>query len=88
MSQMEGIQAATSAFRLKYDCKAGDCAKAQQFGLGTSGNGDGLDGARNSGSVSAFPNCLSNGGVCVTDVAVSAALCWYITGESSSSSLT
>ncbi len=42
IKQMERIQLAASAFRLKYNCKAGDCPNAAQFGLGANGNGDGF----------------------------------------------
>lgn len=45
MSQMEQYQVAVTAFKLKYNCIAGDCSKATQFGLGTNGNGDGYIGS-------------------------------------------
>ena len=42
MRQMEEINSALQTFRLKYNCVPGDCVAASAFGLGTSGNGDGL----------------------------------------------
>lgn len=40
IKQMQDIQLAVRVFKDKYNCIPGDCAKAADFGLGTSGNGD------------------------------------------------
>jgi hypothetical protein len=40
-SQYEEYKAATLTFKNKYNCIPGDCMNAAQFGLGTSGNGNG-----------------------------------------------
>ena len=40
MSEIDRYETQFKAFRLKYNCKPGDCAQASQFNLGLSGDGD------------------------------------------------
>lgn len=75
MSQMENFQVAVSMFKLKFNCKPGDCANATSFGLGPNGNGDGSLGAVSGSTIGdVYGGCLldDSGSVCLTRIASSA----------------
>ena len=59
LSQMDKYSAAAFAFKAKYNCVPGDCAKAVAFGLGQAGGpGDNGDG---NGQVYSFPWVIAGG---------------------------
>lgn len=59
VGQIEKMNTAVNAFRLKYNCLPGDCASAVSFGLGVS-NGDGENGNGNDQIENLFSGTTTN----------------------------
>ena len=74
MSQMDSYELAYNTFMLKYNCIPGDCARAADFSLGPSGNGDSYIGSISYSSHGAgTTGCLVyNGWECATNLSVQA----------------
>lgn len=78
MSQLGQYEVAYNTFRVKYNCIPGDCAKAADFGLGPSGNGDKFVGSTTQAHSGSGRGCVVyNGWDCSTTIRSSAARLWY-----------